>query len=294
MFEQILREDEEAGGVFNAMQSNERLYKVADFARLCGLPKDTILYYDRIGLLHPAKVGSNGYRYYTFDQLFTANLIEGLKLSHMTLDEIREFMSAPDVDAYHAQAARSLDELEQRIRLLQQAHASITVVDCLSGEWIGHERGELFVCKMPRAGFLVHPEPFSRDDDGARFPWQLKELLDAAHAEHLAFVPLISELHFGEEAAGAKAGSYAALRVFDSPRELSSFSYHVRPQGAYLCANFFGSYGELPGFYAAFREMAADAQYRVSEPLYQIAAGPVFGSGEPFPMRLSAKLENAG
>ena len=294
MFEQILREDEEAGGVFNAMQSNEKLYKVADFARLCGLPKDTILYYDRIGLLHPAKVGSNGYRYYSFDQLFTAHLIESLKLSHMTLDEIREFMSAPDVDAYHAQAARSLDELEQRIRLLQQAHASITVVDCLSGEWIGHERGELFVCKMPRAGFLVHPEPFSRDDDGARFPWQLKELLDAAHAEHLAFVPLVGELHFGEEAAGTKAGSYAALRVFDSPRELSSFSYHVRPQGAYLCANFFGSYGELPGFYAAFREMAADAKHRVSGPLYQIAAGPVFGSGEPFPMRLSAKLENAG
>lgn len=294
IFEQILREDEEAGGVFNAMQSNEKLYKVADFARLCELPKDTILYYDRIGLLHPAKVGSNGYRYYTFDQLFTANLIEGLKLSHMTLDEIREFMSAPDVDAYHAQAARSLDELEQRIRLLQQAHASITVVDCLSGEWIGHERGELFVCKMPRAGFLVHPEPFSRDDDGARFPWQLKELLDAAHAEHLAFVPLIGELRFSEEAQGMQAGSYAALRVLDSPRELSSFSYHVRPQGAYLCANFFGSYGELPGFYAAFREMAADAQHRVSEPLYQIAAGPVFGSGEPFPMRLSAKLENAG
>lgn len=294
IFEQILREDEEAGGVFNAMQSNEKLYKVADFARLCGLPKDTILYYDRIGLLHPAKVGSNGYRYYSFDQLFTAHLIEGLKLSHMTLDEIREFMSAPDVDAYHAQAARSLDELEQRIRLLQQAHASITVVDCLSGEWIGHERGELFVCKMPRAGFLVHPEPFSRDDDGARFPWQLKELLDAAHAEHLAFVPLIGELRFSEEAQGMQAGSYAALRVLDSPRELSSFSYHVRPQGAYLCANFFGSYGELPGFYAAFREMAADAQHRVSEPLYQIAAGPVFGSGEPFPMRLSAKLENAG
>lgn len=280
--------------LFYAMQDSGKLYKVAEFARLCGLPKDTVLYYDRIGLLRPAKVGSNGYRYYTFDQLFTANLIEGLKLSHMTLDEIREFMSAPDVDAYHARAARSLDELEQRIRLLQQAHASITVVDCLSGEWIGHERGELFVCKMPRAGFLVHPEPFSRDDDGARFPWQLKELLDAAHAEHLAFVPLISELHFGEEAAGTKAGSYAALRMFEPPREIGSFSYHVRPQGAYLCANFFGSYGELPSFYAAFREMAADAQHRVSEPLYQIAAGPVFGSGEPFPMRLSAKLENAG
>lgn len=277
-----------------AMQASGKLYKVAEFARLCGLPKDTVLYYDRIGLLRPAKVGSNGYRYYTFDQLFTASLIESLKLSHMTLDEIREFMSVPDVNTYHAQVARSLDELEQRIRLLQQAHASITVVDRLTGEWVGHERGELFVCKMPRAGFLVHPEPFSHFDDGVRFPRQLKELLDFAHAESLAFVPLISELHFGEEATDAKAGSYAALRVFDSPRELSSFSYHVRPQGAYLCANFFGGYGELPGFYAAFREMAADAQCCVSEPLYQIATGPVFGNGKSFPMRLSVKLENAG
>ena len=261
---------------------------------MCGLPKDTILYYDRIGLLHPAKVGSNGYRYYSFDQLFTAHLIESLKLSHMTLDEIRDFMSAPDVDAYHAQVARSLDELEQRIRLLERARASIAVVDKLSGEWVEYGCGEPFVSEMPQAGFLVHPEPFSHFDDGVRFPRQLKELLDFAHAENLAFVPLVGELRFGEEAQGVQAGSYAALRVFDSPRELSSFSYHVRPQGAYLCANFFGSYDELPGFYAAFREMAADAQHRVSEPLYQIAAGPVFGSGEPFPMRLSAKLENAG
>lgn len=276
------------------MQSNEKLYKVADFARLCGLPKDTILYYDRIGLLHPAKVGSNGYRYYSFNQLFTAHLIESLKLSHMTLDEIQNFMSAPDPGAYHAQVARSLDELEQRIRLLERARASIAVVDKLSGEWVEYGCGEPFVSEMPQAGFLVHPEPFSHFDDGVRFPRQLKELLDFAHAENLAFVPLVGELRFGEEAQGVQAGSYAALRVFDSPRELSSFSYHVRPQGAYLCANFFGSYDELPGFYASFREMAADAQHRVSEPLYQVATGPVFGNGKSFPMRLSAKLESAG
>ena len=276
------------------MQSNEKLYKVADFARLCGLPKDTILYYDRIGLLHPAKVGSNGYRYYSFNQLFTAHLIESLKLSHMTLDEIQNFMSAPDPGAYHAQVARSLDELEQRIRLLERARASIAVVDKLSGDWVEYGCGEPFVSEMPQAGFLVHPEPFSHFDDGVRFPRQLKELLDFAHAENLAFVPLVGELRFGEEAQGVQAGSYAALRVFDSPRELSSFSYHVRPQGAYLCANFFGSYDELPGFYASFREMAADAQHRVSEPLYQVATGPVFGNGKSFPMRLSAKLESAG
>lgn len=40
--------------------------------------------------------------------------------------------------------------------------------------------------------------------------------------------------------------------------------------------------------------MAANAQQRSSEPLYQIATGPVFGSSQAFPMRLSAKIETFG
>lgn len=40
-------------------------YKISEFAALCGLSRDTLLHYDRIGILKPAFVAPSGYRYYT-------------------------------------------------------------------------------------------------------------------------------------------------------------------------------------------------------------------------------------
>ena len=45
--------------------------KTAAFAALCGVKKDTLLHYDRIGLLKPSRVGENGYRYYDFTYIGT-------------------------------------------------------------------------------------------------------------------------------------------------------------------------------------------------------------------------------
>ena len=38
-------------------------YKISEFAGLCGRSRDTLLHYDRIGILKPAFVAPSGYRY---------------------------------------------------------------------------------------------------------------------------------------------------------------------------------------------------------------------------------------
>ncbi|MEA4988772.1 MAG: MerR family DNA-binding transcriptional regulator, partial [Anaerovorax sp.] len=40
-----------------------------EFASLCGVKKDTILYYDEIGILKPDYFAENGYRYYSPNQV---------------------------------------------------------------------------------------------------------------------------------------------------------------------------------------------------------------------------------
>ena len=45
------------------------MHTVKQLARLSGVSVRTLHYYDRIGLLRPAQVGANGYRYYGRDQL---------------------------------------------------------------------------------------------------------------------------------------------------------------------------------------------------------------------------------
>lgn len=63
-----------------------------EFADLCGVSKDTLLYYDKIGLFHPAYVAENGYRRYSLDQVHTFDLLLMLRDSHVPLKEMKQYL----------------------------------------------------------------------------------------------------------------------------------------------------------------------------------------------------------
>ena len=50
-------------------RKDENLYTTGAFAKYFGIKKDTLFYYDEIGLFSPAFIGENGYRYYTASQI---------------------------------------------------------------------------------------------------------------------------------------------------------------------------------------------------------------------------------
>ncbi len=66
--------------------------KTAEFARLCATTKETLLHYDRFGILKPAAVHENGYRYYRAEQFFLFSFISTLARSGVSLGEIRELL----------------------------------------------------------------------------------------------------------------------------------------------------------------------------------------------------------
>lgn len=41
------------------------LFTVSQFAQMCGVSRQTLIYYDREGIFSPQVVGENGYRYYS-------------------------------------------------------------------------------------------------------------------------------------------------------------------------------------------------------------------------------------
>ena len=70
------------------MNKNE-IFTVAEFADFSRTTRDTLLHYDRIGLLSPQLRGDNNYRYYSNDQLAVVNLIRTCQALGMTLAEIK-------------------------------------------------------------------------------------------------------------------------------------------------------------------------------------------------------------
>ena len=107
------------------------LFTTGQFAALCGTTKDTLFHYDRIGLLKPRNVGSNGYRRYTSAQLFDFDLIRVLQQAGSTLEEIKwyrqHYDSAHFLLLLEEKQAGIRARLEQLARMEQMlAHVAAT------------------------------------------------------------------------------------------------------------------------------------------------------------------------
>lgn len=63
-----------------------------EFAKLCGVKKQTLFHYDEIGIFSPKIKAENGYRYYSFTQLEVFNVISILKDLGMPLKEIKNYL----------------------------------------------------------------------------------------------------------------------------------------------------------------------------------------------------------
>lgn len=97
-----------------------QLYTTGEFAKLCGIRKQTLFYYDQIGLLKPTLVEDNGYRRYSHEQYQTFLLISCLKEVGMPLAQIRSYLEEPDPKLRKEAIGERLSALDQRISYLQR------------------------------------------------------------------------------------------------------------------------------------------------------------------------------
>lgn len=77
-------------------------YTVKQVAMLSGVTIRTLRFYDKIGLLKPAYVGENSYRYYVKDQLFILQQILLFKEFGFTLKQIKKIIKQSDFDKLQA------------------------------------------------------------------------------------------------------------------------------------------------------------------------------------------------
>lgn len=57
------------------MSDRKEYYTAGELAKLFGIPKQTMFYYDKMGLFTPEFVAENGYRYYAMPQYLTLEII---------------------------------------------------------------------------------------------------------------------------------------------------------------------------------------------------------------------------
>src|SRR5215469_8091217 len=75
-----------------------KLYTVKQVAKLSGVTVRTLHHYDQVGLLKPAQVGENGYRYYGREELLRLQQILFHRELELPLEAIADVLDRPDFD----------------------------------------------------------------------------------------------------------------------------------------------------------------------------------------------------
>jgi DNA-binding transcriptional MerR regulator len=99
---------------------------IGEFSRLSHLSVRTLRRYHDAGLLEPATVDpASGYRYYSADQIPTAQVIHRLRQLEVPLPDVRRILRSPDPGARAALVSDHLQRLESELDRTRAAVASL-------------------------------------------------------------------------------------------------------------------------------------------------------------------------
>lgn len=131
----------------------KRYLKISEFARLSGIKRKNLIFYDEIGLLSPERVEQNGYRYYSYPQLETVSVISALQELGMSLRDIKCYLDerSPDklIDLFTVQHENVKEKIfrltqiqqmiETRLQLThrgQQVDPDVITLSHCKEEWL--------------------------------------------------------------------------------------------------------------------------------------------------------------
>jgi DNA-binding transcriptional MerR regulator len=95
-------------------EKNGKYLTTGEFAKLCKVNKQTLFYYDQIGLLSPILKNEKGYRYYSIHQIELFFVIDLLKDLDMSLNDIQLYMLNKSPERYLSLMYQKKEEIVKK------------------------------------------------------------------------------------------------------------------------------------------------------------------------------------
>ena len=227
------------------LKEKAALFTIGQFAALHEINKKTLMWYDEIGLLKPACIKENGYRYYSYQQSAALETILMLRELNVSLDEIKQFMENRTIDNFASLLQEKITELNQTISHLRSIQKILINqqqdMDMLRSLDIAEislvEKQSRYLVAVDMAENLSFEQEIERIIAETK-KHQLRRLHDASYG---AMLP-VEHLYQG------KFSEYSAIYI-EMPFPVSKRGLHLQPAGTYLRAFCKGNWEKLPERY---------------------------------------------
>lgn len=204
------------------MKTNKDYFTTGEFAKLFNVKKQTLFYYDQIGIFKPEYIGENGYRYYSYTQLETFEVLTMFKELHVPLKDIREHMENRSPKALIGLLEGRKLDIDSAIKRLEFARRYIDEKIAVTREGIGAPLGKI-VFEELNDEYLVTTDYTGKDDE--------KDIAQAV-SEHFSYcksLGLISAYAIGGiipiESVTKKSYKYSKFYTIVDPGALANSGY---------------------------------------------------------------------
>jgi len=106
----------------------KKRFSVAEFAQFARTTRDTLLYYDKIGLLQPESREKNNYRIYSTGQLAIVNFIRTCQSLGMTLADIRRMEATRTPELMDELLSQQIERINGAMEEWDRARKLLTVL----------------------------------------------------------------------------------------------------------------------------------------------------------------------
>ena len=221
--------------------NQERYITTGEFAKLSGVTKHTLFYYDKIGLFCPEIKRENGYRFYSFDQLEVFEVIQILRELDMPLEEIRSYMSERSPERLLELFADEEQMINDQIKRLKNTKAWIRKKSRIIRENLTEETGVVRITEEPKR-YMVMIRAEQSDERG--WAEAIGKLWDYCKEHQIKSAYSIG---YQQETSNILKGEYETYSVCYEllDQKLRRGAYTVRPQGKYLTVCHKGHWKDL-------------------------------------------------
>lgn len=235
------------------MPKEKKYYTAGELANLFELPKQTLLYYDKMGILSPEFISENNYRHYTLKQYLILEVIINMRKLGIPITQIKNYLNdrseANFTKLLKAKEQECRDIIKHNQRILDNIQITYRQLEKLRESHLN----QITVTFRPKKSFLlsyIEPHFTGNETIGLLAKHNLK---------------VFSKNHFKERAVGwilckdiFLQGQHGKAKAFFStlnPDYHNNQNIYVRPGGLYMTMRFIGTVrSNIKGLSQTFNE----------------------------------------
>lgn len=249
------------------MSENKNEYlTTGEFAKICGIPKHILFYYDEINLFRPEITKENGYRYYSFRQFDTFSIISALKKLGMPLKEIKKYMDERNPEKLINLLEEKSNEVAEEIIKLKNTKHGIDLLKELTENALSAEYNVIEPAYHKSMDALCSASmENSKDNSYLSF---LTELMAFRNNSNASLIDFLGGSITVDNILKKRYDSFSYLYTKTGNADKRSIT-PVRKEGWYLQVYYKGSYRNISEMYTRIIQYAEEHEIKLGKNAYE-------------------------